>query len=731
MATVTSSRKEKILEALKHIKFLRFKTSHSTLLTVTLLTLIFCLAITIRMLPLRWGLYLSEFDPFFQFHFARYVEEHGFLAWTTWHDTQRWFPHGVNVARAAFPGLPLTAAFFHSIIVALGVPIDLWHFCIVWPPIMGAITCLVMYFLGKDFGGKTVGLFSAFLLALSPPFIMRTSLGFFDDETIGIFSMLLFTFFFLRSLDKERSLSSTMKYAVASGLILGYFCAGWGAAFYPIGLTALFVLALIFLKRYSRRLLLSYSVTFGLGLFIATNVPKLSIRYLFTGPILQVFAVFLLLCLCEILRVTKTRKWKIIYTAVFFLLMAGMLVGLTLTGFVSGIAGKFISVLNPFERLGVPLIESVQEHRVTAWASFYYDFGIGVFFFALGLFFLVGNLTNRNLFLLIYGITALYFACSMVRLTILLAPAFCILWAVGLVGVLKPFVTLLREKRPAIIKKKYAFGYVGKEFSAVALILSFLLLTVTIAFPLNPAHSVFSSAYSPVTIYSGSVPIRPREAVDEWTFALEWMEHKLPDDAIILAWWDYGYWITIKANKTTLADNATLNTTQIALIGKIFMSNETEALKIMNEQFHRKVGNPPESRRPTHVLVFITFNSEDNLEAAVYGDEGKWRWMAKIAKQRFPDMPSDTAFGNYTIGYDSITTEDGKQQKIPCPKGQETLFYKLVAYAKHDKFAKLPGAELTYFKKAYFTDGGPYYGIHIMVCLYEIDWEAYEAANPT
>jgi hypothetical protein len=45
-----------------------------------------------------------------------------------------------------------------------------------------------MYFLGKDFGGKEIGLFSALFLALNASHIGCASWRLFDDEAVGIFA---------------------------------------------------------------------------------------------------------------------------------------------------------------------------------------------------------------------------------------------------------------------------------------------------------------------------------------------------------------------------------------------------------------------------------------------------------------------------------------------------------------------------------------------------------------
>jgi dolichyl-diphosphooligosaccharide--protein glycosyltransferase len=584
---------------------------------------------------------------------------------------------------------------------------------------MATLTCLIIYFWGRDTGGKTVGLLSALFLALNSSYIGRTSLGWFDTETAGMFGIVLSMFLFLRALDEQRTWNSTLKYAVATGLSLGYIFASWGASYYPLGLIALFAFLLLLLGKYSKRLLLAYSLTLGIGLFIAVNIPKLSTRFLFTTPVLGALLVFSLLCLWEILNSTKTGRWKIVYTlgfAAFAVLGFALIMGRGATP----LASKFLTVLNPFARLFNPIIESVQEHRPPAWGSFYYDYGLGIFFIVIGLYFAARNPTNRNLFLVLYTLTSIYFASSMVRLLVILAPSFSMLWAIGLVGVLKPFIMILRETPRIHLRKKYAFGHVGKEFSGVALILIFVLLSFSFILPTGSTRDkprVFEQAYTPVTLMSSSVPLRADEPILEWYQTLMWMKYKLPDDAVVVSWWDYGYWISIIGNKTTLADNGTMNTTQIANIGRIFMLNETESIKIL-EKYEYK------GRRPEYIVVFVTFDGQGNDRG--YGDEGKWRWMARIAASRFGDYFDDKSFGNYTLGTDWMDkNKNGKRERdelVPNAKGQNSTIYKLITFAKHEKVPSVTAPPLQHFEKAFFSEGRNYGGTIVLVAVYKIEY---------
>jgi dolichyl-diphosphooligosaccharide--protein glycosyltransferase len=623
------------------------------------------------------------------------------------------------VSKVYFPGVPFTAAFMYKILEALALPISIYEFAVIFPLIMATLTCLVMYFWGRDTGGKTVGLLSALFLALNSSYIGRTSLGWFDTETVGIFGIVLSMFLFLRALDEQRTWHSTFKYAVASGLTFGYIFAGWGASYYPLGLISLFAFSLPLLGKYSKRLLLSYSLTLGIGLFIAVHVPKLSTRFLFTTPVLGALFVFSFLCVWEILKNVKTNRWKVTYV-LSFVLLSGLVFTLIMGREVTPLAGKFLTVVNPFVRLFNPIIESVQEHRPPAWGSFYYDYGVGIFFILIGLYFAARNPTNRNLFLIFYALTSVYFASSMVRLLVILAPSFSMLWAMGLVGVLRPFIMVLRETPKMRLRKKYVLGHVGKEFSGAALILIFVLLSFSFILPTSSTRDrprVFEQAFTPVTLMASSVPLRTDKPILEWYQTLMWMRHELPDDAIVVSWWDYGYWISIIGNKTTLADNGTLNTTQIANIGRIFMSNETESIKIL-EKYEYK------GRHPEYIVVFVTFDSNGNDVG--YGDEGKWRWMAKIAASKFGDYFNDNSFGNHTLGTDWVDKNNNGQRDsdelVPNIKGRNSTIYKLMTFAKHEKVSSVTAPTLQHFEKAFFSFGKNYRGTIVLVAVYKIKY---------
>jgi asparagine N-glycosylation enzyme membrane subunit Stt3 len=128
--------------------------------------------------------------------------------------------------------------------------------------------------------------------------------------------------------------------------------------------------------------------------------------------------------------------------------------------------------------------------------------------------------------------------------------------------------------------------------------------------------------------------------------ALQWMKENLPKNAVVASWWDYGYWISIMGGKITLADNGTFNGTSIANIGRMFMSNETDAIQILKLY------------DADYVVVFTTISQAQGGNY-LFGDEVKWRWMAKIGWNNTADTPlEDTEVTSYLADAWSQQTQD-------------------------------------------------------------------------
>jgi len=559
---------------------------------------------------------------------SEYIVKNGFLAWFSWHDTMSWYPWGMTMAHGNLYGVAFAVAAVFEFLQAIGVQTTVFEVTMLFPVVAGALTCVACYFLGRDLWGRGAGLLAGLFMALNPSNISRTTLGFLRHEPLGILLMILIFLFFIRANQKGRSTRGTITYSILAGLSLFYLAATWAASYYPMDLLVLYVAGLVVAGRYTRQLLLSYAVTYGIFLFLTPlAVPKIGLGVLTSLSYLVIPGVLVLLLVREAGSILPTWRYRTYALIVVSVVLVGLAYALVTLKVMELPGGKFLSTLNPFTRLDMPIVESVSEHRPATWASFFYEYNTLTFLGLFGFFFILRRLRDTDIFITLAALTSLYFSGSLVRLTLILAPTFSILAAIATVEMAKPAVDILRQA--VIFPKRRIPGLVriGREFGLAVLLI--LLIAIVPAF-----SRAVAAAYAPATIATSSIPVVPTEGTkyQDWLEALAWIRDNTPQSAVVMAWWDYGYWITALAERRTLADNGTQNTTQIAMIAQMFMRNETTAVPIMQRY------------NVDYVTVFVTYartQGQSNPSFLGVGEDGKWYWMVRIANQ--------TSYGNQTI----------------------------------------------------------------------------------
>ena len=614
----------------------------ATVLHYSILTLTLGLAAIIRLLPLRWGAYISEFDPYFNFNDMRQITSGGWQSWYAYTDFKAWFPFGRPPVTTSYPGTSFTGTLIYMFLQAIGINVSLYDAAVYAPVTLGVFGVLVIYFFARDIWGNSAGLLAALLSAFSSSLISRTDLGFFRNEAVGIPTMVMTFLFFIRAVDANRSLKATIIYSILSSMSLIYMAFAWGSFRYAAEVLGLFALALVVLKRYSPRLMLSYGITMGLFLFTGTELPLLGHTYLTESTTIALLGVMGVLAIMELARLAPTSRGRL---AVAGLTVAGVaavaILGVS-TGLISaGLRGKFYATLNPFIRNSIPLVASVAENRPSTWASLYLEIGSVILLAVFGFFFAFQRLRDSDVLLIIFGVTAFYFAASLVRLTLILAPAVATLGAITIVELGKPAMDIIQQ---AVIfpRRKLRFtSRVSREFSLGILLIILILVVPTFI-------NAVQSAYTPTTIASASLPVRGY--YPDWIQALTWMNNNLPSTSVVFAWWDYGYWISVNTGLHTLADNGTGNLTQIQIIATGLMLNESMGVNLL-----RQYG-------VTHVAIFISFNYQQGGSGLCssgagsppvcgYGDDSKWYWMVRIGNGTVINTP----LGLATVTYRQVT----------------------------------------------------------------------------
>src|SRR5918994_2471574 len=223
----------------------KFEFELRHLLIIAVLAICFTTAFIMRAYPVKYGFYLNEFDPYFDYRATKYIVDNGLEAYLKWHDTMSWYPEGRNVSATSQSGLHIIAAYLYLI---FGGGMSLLDFTIFFPAILGSLTTIVIFALVRTIGGNTAGLFSALLFAFTPAIISRGNLGWFKSEPLGLFLGLLAVYLFLSAI-KSSQVRLTFVKAAGAGLLLGLANASWGGIQYFSIPLSLFFIVLPFFQR--------------------------------------------------------------------------------------------------------------------------------------------------------------------------------------------------------------------------------------------------------------------------------------------------------------------------------------------------------------------------------------------------------------------------------------------------------------------------------------------------
>jgi dolichyl-diphosphooligosaccharide--protein glycosyltransferase len=605
----------KIIASLRNFRD-RIRTSISlktqnVLFFIAIFMVVF-LAILLRITPIfRGPRLIKAFDPWIQWYNAEYLSDHSLYEYFNWRDFKSWYPTGFYRGSLR-PGLTFTVVILYKILTFFGVPISLYDVCYFFPAIMGGLTVLVIYFLGKEILDRGTGLIAAFFLAFNPGFMQRTMAGFFDNETIGVFASLLTFLFLLKGIRTGKFI-----FSILGGLSLGYLSLSWGGYQFVYLIIPLLCIILILTDKYNENILITYAVVEGTGLLIFSLYTRYNFNALFTDFETSILFIFtLILIIFHIIQSKKAEHpalYKSIINAVKWGFVPAIIIGAMIVWVAPdlipfGFGSRFQTILNPLFRDEVSLVASVAEQMPSPWSVFYYNTLIPLVLTPLGIYFCFKVLNASEIFLIAFVILMFYFTGSMIRIILIFAPAVSLMGAYGLVSILKIFGNLLGKEGVSKKRKRQLKGTVGNsEVLVIFFVVGFL----------GVAQIVHATDIS-IDQFSFS-QISPASAVHDWEESLMWMRSNLKGTDVVVSWWDYGYWLTPIGNVTTVNDNATLNSTRIGLTGMALMQTE----EVYSAKAFRRL-------KADYVLVYFGL-----LINGLGGDEGKWPWMVRICNDNY------------------------------------------------------------------------------------------------
>lgn len=638
----------------------------TTLLKLLILSIACILSFSTRLFSvLRFESVIHEFDPYFNYRTTLYLASEGFYEFHNWFDDRAWYPLGRIIGGTIYPGLMVTSAVFYHVMHFFHVTIEVRNVCVFLAPLFSSFTALVTYKLTKELKDAGAGLIAASMIAIVPGYISRSVAGSYDNEGIAIFCMLLTYWLWIKSVKTGSILWATM-----CALAYFYMVSSWGGYVFLINLIPMHVFALMLTGRFSHRIYVAYSTVYCIGTILSMQISFVGFQPVQTSEHMAALGIF---GLCQIHAFVDYLRYRlsashfeILFKSLVILsasVAASIGAILTITGKVAPWTGRFYSLLDPsYAKNNIPIIASVSEHQPTTWSSFYFDLQMLVFMFPVGLYYCFAKLTDANIFIIIYGVTSIYFAGVMVRLMLVLAPVACILAGIGISSILSTYMKNVEiSSTPAPVQKSSSRK--GKQtdpsYPIKNEVATFMVALVTFFLITYTFHCtwVTSEAYSsPSIVLSAKQNDGSRIIFDDFREAYYWLRQNTAEDAKVMSWWDYGYQITAMANRTILVDNNTWNNTHISRVGQAMASPEDKAYEIMREL------------DVNYVLVIF-----GGLTGYASDDINKFLWMVRIG--------GSTDTGKHIKEHDYYTpTGEFRIDKEGSPTLLNCLMYKMCFY---------------------------------------------------
>ena len=378
-----------------------------------------------------------------------------------------------------------------------------------------------------------------------------------------------------------------LRWAAGAGVAYFFMVTTWGGYIYVANVIPLYAYAMVVLGRYTQRLYVAYSGFYVLGMLMNLLVPFVGYSHVFGPTHVVAHVVFILFQAHSMVGFLKqhlgmSRAVAVVRVAGGAALAAvGLL--LLVANFTSlGSDGRFAFLLNPMGNK-MAIVASVAEHQGSTWASFYGDFAVLLLLAPAGVYYCIGQWTDGALFLLAYYVSATYFASIMVRLMLVVAPAFCIMAGIAVSQTytlyLKPSRLGLRAKPNSALVTNIP-GYAAISEGAGKTVAVGTLL-VCLFFGVHAVWVTAEMYSSPSVIVRANKPGGDVGTYDDFREAYYWMRQNTAEDAVFMSWWDYGYQSASMANRTNIVDNNTWNNTHIATVGKCMASSEQECYRTL------------------------------------------------------------------------------------------------------------------------------------------------------
>ncbi len=524
---------------------------------------------------------LDELDTFINYWIVSYLDSHGFLSWGSLTSSNPvtclfWFPSCRSISTSELPGHIYTIYILYQIVKPLGI--NLWDLMAIVPPLLSAISVIFVALIVSEITKSSLGsIVAAFSYALL--FISRQVAGFTVKYTFGICVAPIAIWLHIKALK-----SNNLLLYIVSGFFYAYTASVWtgvGLTAIPLYITLLFLPLFIDLSK--KESFLKYTMGLGLESIIPPIIMWFIPSYHGGRTILVIafivtYAIYFYGAMLQKyfgrkrgLRYYAISIGAVIFVGIIFLGILRIYPGLIdKISHIIPIAGKIL--------LGIGLRPSGVAETVAEYQSLtqlpetmvlllllliFIEIPIAVYQF----------IKIHNIYVLSLVIWAFlsWFAAYNTSYFIDYADIALVI-TIGLsTGYLLQFSKPTVTKLGRIVRVKMDFI----QIIALMLAISVAIPSLWISYG---ESSVYKSLYTMITRAEGSaIP------TTVWLDTLNYIRRNTSTNSLIISWWDYGYWLSVIGNRSTVADGATINGTRIHILAKFFTENINGSLNYLKE----------------------------------------------------------------------------------------------------------------------------------------------------
>ncbi len=680
---------------------------------------------------LGYGPKLYEMDPYSEYWIAKQLEEHGlmyFYKLTKDNPVTKvfWYPWGRDFVRTEPPFLAFFSVITYHLAKIFIPSLSLYDWMVYLPVLFYIITVIAIFFTTRELWGYIPAAVAS--LSASLVFVSRHLAGFTVKYAIGIPFIFLAMLFHIRTW-KKRSLVD----ALIFGILISVAAASWAGFNLLLGAVAAQIALLPLIKRIDKTdfiLTLAEYVPLCLTLSVIPFYGGVHYIYASAGIVMPASLILMLIGYGLqriasnrniILTLPLLKRYREIYIGVIAaMLSVGVL--LLIKGYIA-IKGKALVALG-FRSLVPTLVRTVQEYVPASASNFVYYLGALIivsvpmlayfayrafikkepnYLFILALFLLsLVSTANISYFFAYFNYVAAFTASSFVYL---------------LVG------NILTKGKEAIKRSWF------RSIISISLVCVFVIAIIA------QGTTLWARIYraSLPTIVEAATGIGTDAPV--WIDGLNWVRAHTNKSAVIVAWWDYGYWISVVGDRPSVADGATINMTQIRLLAEAMTGTEEEAFKIFTKYFKIDPKN-------LYIAVY-EFYQVDPIRGYVYlgplvfgrtelgADAAKGiSAMYRIAEKKPPVMlyvSPYTRLGFILPNWTSPQLQNATLYKILLNTAY--ILWGKQGYRIADLYVNprnpvvIPRPHMKIFKPAYIavSDVFPQYGVYLVLSIYKCD----------